>query len=309
MQTFDLTRALPAHTDSLHTQRAYYRWVDRYLVEVAQMKKVPPHDRPDRLRRLPIKTVARALTARRFTRWLNDHADAGMVRASLDQARAAIVTLAELLAQAKIITHAHASEIRAVSVPPVQRKETPERLLSTYDLRLVMSAARQIATSPPQRARNDVIATMLCTIALRREELSALCWDDLIPDERGLLLQTDASESIVLPPSVVSVINAWRHHVTRICPDIVTDSPVIRRIWKGGRIAEGGLSPDGIWLTIRRASAHAGLGEVTPDDLRRSAVAGMRSAGIPVQDISRLLRHRNQRITERFLARLPDPDQ
>lgn len=44
---------------------------------------------------------------------------------------------------------------------------------------------------------------------------------------------------------------------------------------------------------------------VTPDDLRRSAVAGLRDAGISTEEISRLLRHRSVQVTERFLSKLP----
>jgi len=82
------------------------------------------------------------------------------------------------------------------------------------------------------------------------------------------------------------------------------DTPLLRRIWKGGRIAKEGLSPDGVWLTVHQAASHAGLGQVTPDDLRRSVAAQVYDDTHSIEEVSKLLRHRNLIVTERFLARI-----
>jgi integrase len=107
-----------------------------------------------------------------------------------------------------------------------------------------------------------------------------------------------------VPLPVVAIIDRWRN----MLGEPPASTPLIRRIWKGGRIAKAGLSPDGIWLIIRDAAQFANLGHVTPDDLRRSAVANMYRNGMPIEEISRLLRHRSILITERFLAKLPLED-
>jgi integrase len=304
MQTFDFTSALPAHTSSSHTQRAYYRWVDRYLADVANMKPLFGEQRLARIRQLPVKTLARILTEKRFERWLQNLADEGASRQTLDQARAALVTLAELFARAKWIDAEQARALRDVSVPLIEKNLAGERLLSADELRQIMASARDIATSPQQRARNDVIVTMLCVLPLRREELSSAKWGDLGTADSNVVLTIDKGDPLILPSSVVNVIDAWRNQLQSETPHIPPHSPLIRRIWKGGRIAKDGLSPDGIWLTIRNASHYAGLGHVTPDDLRRSAVVGLLDAGLSVEAISRILRHRSVLITERFLARL-----
>lgn len=303
MQLFDFTAALPERTGSSNTQRAYYRWVDRYLVDKAGLKPTHGEARLKRMGRLPLKSLEKHLSAKKLSEWLNTLATEGHGRQSLDQARAAIVTLAELMANDEIISTQLAAQIRAVSVPPIAKKQVPERLLTPDQLKDIMQAARDIATSENQLARNAVVATVLCTMALRREELSAARWGDLSLIDSQVVLNIDGS-TVPVPRNVLSLVDRWRTAITTSGRDPLPTSPIVRRIWKGGRIARNGLSADGIWLIIRDAARHAGQGHVTPDDLRRSAVAGMWESGVPIEDISQLLRHRSVLITERFIARL-----
>ncbi|MEM6530410.1 MAG: tyrosine-type recombinase/integrase, partial [Chloroflexota bacterium] len=83
------------------------------------------------------------------------------------------------------------------------------------------------------------------------------------------------------------------------------DSHLIRRWWKGGRIAKTGLSTDAIWVIVNRSSAMAGVGHVAPHDLRRSVAGALQESGVPIDKISQLLRHSNVAVTERYLSKLP----
>lgn len=304
MQTFDLTAIIPGHTASIHTQRAYFRWIDQYLVELAGLKPTQSDSRLRRMSRLPVKTLQRHLTPRKLRRWLDALAEAGHGRQSLDQARAAIVTVSDLASTAGVIPSDQARAMRDISVPAVARKHEPERLLTPSQLKSIMSASRDMARTNNQMLRNNVVTLILCTMALRREELSRVKWGDLRLIDGKAVLQLSPHSVVEMPRPVLIAIDRWRTAIGG-GDAIAPVSPLIRRIWKGGRIGKEGLSPDGIWLIVRNSAIHAGLGHVTPDDLRRSAAAGLRDAGVPVDQISRLLRHRNIAITERFLARLP----
>jgi integrase len=79
----------------------------------------------------------------------------------------------------------------------------------------------------------------------------------------------------------------------------------VRRLWKGGRVSRFGLSTDGIWYIVDQASLYAGLGHVAPHDLRRSVAGALQESGVAIDKISRLLRHRNVAVTERYLSKLP----
>jgi len=300
MQTFDFAAVLPRRTNSSNTQRAYYRWVDRYLSDVAGLASMQGEARLKRMQNLPLRGLQKNLTARKLKNWLNRLVEEGQGRQGLDQARATIVTLADLMAAEGLLDSAVAAEIQAVSVPLVKKKNTPERLLTADEIKQLMAASHDMATSSQQALRNHAVSIMLCTMALRREELSAAKWAHLVARHGQVFLAVGNNDFVDVPRPVLTTLDRWRHVVV----DPVPHSPLIRRIWKGGRIAKAGLSPDGIWLIIRNAAQYAGLEHVTPDDLRRSAVANMYRAGMPVEEISRVLRHRSVLITERFLAKL-----
>jgi integrase len=193
--------------------------------------------------------------------------------------------------------------IQDVHVPAVERKTAPERLLTPQEMKTLGGAIVEVASSESQRARNAVITSLLWTLALRREELSGLRWRDIVLRESKpfVLVQEDALE--ISRPALASI-DRWRSFFTQGNQQPAPDSPLLRRIWKGGRIAKEGLSPDGVWLIIHQAALKSNLGTVTPDDLRRSVISQMRQDGATARDINRLLRHRSMIITERFLAKL-----
>jgi integrase len=111
--------------------------------------------------------------------------------------------------------------------------------------------------------------------------------------------------NIDVPRSVLQSLAQWRRVVAASENRPMETSPIVRRIWKGGRVSRQGLTPDGIWLVISEAAAAADLGHVAPHDLRRSVAGALQQAGVPIEKISRLLRHTNVAVTERYLGRLP----
>ena len=58
--TFNFALALPGQASSLHTARAYFRWVDQFLVDVAGWKPAPAQPRVDRMQRLPVGVLTTA---------------------------------------------------------------------------------------------------------------------------------------------------------------------------------------------------------------------------------------------------------
>lgn len=300
--TFDFTKALPKRTSSQHTQRAYYRWIDQYLADLAGMKPTRGDARLDRMRRLSHAVILPLLTADTLNSWLESLVEQGHSRQGLDQARAAVVTLGELVCNEKLIDDDVFSELKYVSSPPVDIKRHKSTILDRDQLTLLINTARDNANSRNQMYRNSVAMMMLCTMALRREELSAARWGDLQRQGDRIFLNIRNSDGAVeVPTKLLKVLTNWRDAIG----EPAGESPLIRRIWKGGRIAKDGLSPDGIWLIVKDAADSANLGHVTPDDLRRSVAGGLRDAGHSVEEISELLRHKNTVITERYLKRIP----
>jgi len=300
--TFDLTKALPKRTSSPHTQRAYYRWVDQFLVDLAGMKATRGDARIDRMRQLPVQRILPILQPDTLETWLKLLVDEGHSRQGLDQARASIVTLGELMAGDDLIDDVLLGRLKYISTPAVEIKKKKIKILSREQLNTLMNSARENSTSHNQMLRNSVAMMMLCMMALRREELSDAKWGDLQRQgDRIILTIRNGGGAVQVPSKLLPVLTSWREAIG----SPTSETPLIRRIWKGGRIAKAGLSPDGIWLIVKEAAKSAHLGHVSPDDLRRSVAGGLRDTGHSVEEISNLLRHKNTIITERYLKRIP----
>lgn len=306
---YNLLLALPGHSSSPHTQRAYYRWVDQYLVDVAGWSPTRGDQRLARMSALPIATLQASLSAPQVRAWLGMLAGRGHGKQGIDQARAAIVTLTLLLAEAGWIDEYVSATVSHVRPPRAEDGQRPGRWLSSDEIRQLMLAGRQMATSANQELRNTVVLSMLCTMALRREELASARWEDLTLQNNRPVLRVHGkgrkTATVDVPRPVLAALDQWRRaaHSSQSPPDPRTW--LVRRLWKGGRVSRQGLSADGIWFIVDRASAYAGLGHVAPHDLRRSVAGALQESGVSVDIISRLLRHRNVAVTERYLSKLP----
>lgn len=309
LAAYNFVLALPGRASSAHTQRAYFRWVDAYLVAAAGLQPSAGLARLARMSALPIPTLQNVLTPPQFRAWLGSLAQQKHGKQGLNQARAAIVTLASLLAEAGWLDDAIGHALSNVRIPRAEDGQRAGRWLSAGEIRLLMAAARRMATSDAQRMRNDVVMTLLCTMALRREEVSALRWNDLsLQDGRAVLRIHGKGRKVALidvPPTVLRALEAWRTVLAPGQPRPAASLPLAVRLFRGGKPGKTALTPEGVWLLVHQAAHEAGLGDVAPHDLRRSVAGALQASGVPVDTISRLLRHSNVAVTERYLSKLP----
>lgn len=301
---FDFARVLAGRASSRHTQRAYTRWVDRFLADVGGLPLTNGPDRSRRMHSLPLAALLPFMNAPTLRAWLGRLAEEGQGKQGLNQARASIVTLASLLAEAGWLDDYISAGMSRVRTPRAEEGQRPGRWLSLEQIKQLMEAAETIATSEEQQIRNRVIMSMLCTMALRREELTDALWSDLrTQNERVVMLIHGKGSKAVyvdVPKRVIQALELW---ASLVKPD--SNSPLIRRIWKGGRISSGGLSTDALWRIVNAAAQEAGIGHVAPHDLRRSIAGSLQQSGASIDTISRLLRHTNVAVTERYLDKLP----
>lgn len=307
--TFNFLAILPGRASSIHTQRAYFRWVDQYLVTFAGFKPTSGDARFRRMGALPIDALQHSLNATQLRAWLGMLAADGHGKQGLNQARAAIITLGNLLAEAGWLDDYTSAAMSNVRLPSAEDGQRPGRWLSLDQIRRLMNAAVAIGTSENQQVRNRLVITMLCTMALRREEVAAMRWQDLGTQNDRIVLRVHGKGRKVglidIPRPVLSALEAWRRCVLANEPSPAPDGPLVRRLWKGGRISRMALTADGIWLIVSDAAKAANIDHVAPHDLRRSVAGALHEAGVPIEKISGLLRHSNVAVTERYLSRLP----
>ena len=305
---FDFASVLSGRASSPHTRRAYTRWIDRYLADVAGQETTTGTARHQRMRKLPLEALLPVMNAPSLRAWLGRLSQEGLGKQSLNQARAAIITLSSLLAEAGLLDDYSSAAMGNVRIPRAEDGQRPGHWLAPEQIRELMQAASDLATTDTQRARNRVIMGMLCTMALRREELVEARWKDLgVQNGRPVMLVHGKGSKAVyvdIPKNVMGSLEVWQRYV-----DPAPDSPLLRRLWKGGRISENALTADSLWRIVSAAARHAGLGTVAPHDLRRSIAGSLQLSGVPIDTISRLLRHSNVAITERYLSKLPQQNE
>lgn len=311
---FNFALALPGRASSRHTERAYFRWVENYLVDMGGWRASANADeRAERMSRLSIKLLQGVLSAQQLRTWLGMLIRRSHSKQGINQARAAIVTLAELLAEAEWLDDVIAATLARVKTPKAESGQRPGRWLGAHELKALMYASAQMATTPAQRARNLAVTSILCTMALRREELASARWGDLSRQNNRIVLKIHGKgrkvATVDVPKIVLNALEGWRQLCVPETKGSFPDSMLIRRIWKGGRVSIAGMTPEGILLLIESAAKTAGLGAVAPHDLRRSVAGALYESKVPIDTISRLLRHSNVAVTERYIKGLNLPNE
>lgn len=306
--TFNFTAVLKGRATSVHTLRAYSRWVDRYLHDVIGLEPTEGKVRAARMEALPLDLVLPILNSTTLRAWLGQLASEEQGKQALNQARSAIITLASLLSEAEILDDYTSAAMTNVRLPRAEAGQRQGRWLAVEEVRDLIVAAEAMSSSDGQRSRNAVLIRLLCIMALRREELTDILWKDLYTQAGRpvLLVHGKGSKAALvdIPKPVTRAIEAW---LPMVFPDgtIQPDTPLLRRIYKGGSVAPTGLSTDAIWRVVKDAAEHANLGSVAPHDLRRSVAGNLELSGVPIETISRLLRHTSIAITQNYLSKLP----
>lgn len=307
--TFDFIAVLRGRATSTHTHRAYARWVDRYLSEVTSLQPTTGKARWERMRHLPLSVVIPIMNPTILRTWLGQLAAEEQGKQALNQARSAILTLASLLSEAGWMDDSIAAGMTNVTLPRAESGQRQGRWLSVDQVKLLMEAAERTGSSAAQRMRNSLLVKMLCVMALRREELTEIRWKDLhVQAERPVLLVHGKGSKTALvdvPNVVLRAIDDWRYFVADDNNFIDMDSYLIRRVYRQGGVSAEGLTTDTVWRIIARAAKRAGIGHVAPHDLRRSIAGNLELSGVPIETISRLLRHSNVAITQNYLSKLP----
>lgn len=308
-RTFNFAVVLKGRATSGHTYRAYARWIDRYLVDVGGLGVSRGRERRARMENLPLNLLLPILSPTHLRAWLGLLVGEGQGRQALTQARASVITLASLLSEAGVLDDYTSAAMTNVKMPKVEGGQRQGRWLAVEQIRDLMAAAEEIAQTPAQKARNAVVIRMLCIMALRREELTEICWKDFYTQAGRpvLLVHGKGSKAAVVdvPNSVLRSIEEWLTFVRLRESEPNEKSLLVRRIYKGGGVSKSGISTDAVWRIVGEAAAKAGIGHVAPHDLRRSVAGNLELNGVAVETISRLLRHSSIAVTQHYLSKLP----
>ena len=149
--------------------------------------------------------------------------------------------------------------------------------------------------------RDRVLLGLLVGCGLRRGELAGLEFSDVAQREGrwaivDLVGKHGRVRTVPMPSWAKTALDAWAS-----AADIST-GPVLRRVSKGGRVGPGPLTPQGVFEAVVAYARQAGLGKITPHDLRRTFAKLAHLGRAPLEQIQISLGHASIQTTERYLG-------
>ncbi|HYC73124.1 MAG TPA: site-specific integrase [Opitutaceae bacterium] len=275
----------------------------RYLVEESMAKDWPAStlqmfaDKAGHLLRLMGHLKLTEVTTAAVTKYINQRLGERASRDGRTTARETVrkelITLRGALREAEKLGWLTPGMHKAL-IPEFKAKYTPrKRWLSPTEFTKLAGA---LADPTRRKHAHEVAARRQRWVAVavylggRLSEIeSKLDWADVDLDARTLWLRgtkTEGSERhIPIPAELMSILSA--------VPEEERVGPVAGR-----------------WASVRRdlakACARAGIAPVTPNDLRRTYASWLVNAGVPLQQVAKLMGHKSTRMVEKVYGHLSD---
>ena len=170
---------------------------------------------------------------------------------------------------------------------------------------LTLEQARQLLAVPDPATlkglRDRVLLGFLVGCGLRRGELAGLEFADVSQREGRWAIVDLAGKhgrvrTVPMPSWAFAALDEWAAAAG------ITSGLVLRRILKGGLVGAGPVSSQAVFETVIRYARLAGLGKVTPHDLRRTFAKLAHQGRAPLEQIQISLGHASIQTTERYLG-------
>jgi integrase/recombinase XerD len=170
---------------------------------------------------------------------------------------------------------------------------------------LTAEQAKTLLLAPDEETlkgkRDRAILAVLIGCGLRREELVSLEVQNVqMRDGRWVIPNLSGKGKRVrlvpVPGWVKERLDLWT------TAGGIRDKKIFRAVRKNGSFRGDSLSASGVWKIVLEYARTAGIGKLTPHDLRRSCAKLCQRAGGDLQQIQFLLGHSSIQTTERYLG-------
>lgn len=184
------------------------------------------------------------------------------------------------------------------------------------DADIVMQLLRSIGGETLSALRDRALIALGMALAARRSEIVALDVADLAWEDQGLRVTIRRSKTDQEAEGVVVAVPEGRkltplHHLRAWLEAAgITDGPVFRPLWKGGRVRPARLSPHAVARIVQERALAAGLdpARYAGHSLRAGFVTEAARQGADVWKIQQVSRHKSMQVLATYVrdARLFD---
>jgi integrase len=149
--------------------------------------------------------------------------------------------------------------------------------------------------------RDGAMLGLLLGCGLRRSEVVGLSLDQFQSrDGRWVIVNLVGKgkrlRTVPVPSWSKELLNAWLRHSG------VNEGKVFRRVLKGGKRQEAGVTANVVWYAVKRCARQAGIYNLAPHDLRRTCARLCHGCGGELEQIQFLLGHASVQTTERYIG-------
>lgn len=150
--------------------------------------------------------------------------------------------------------------------------------------------------------RNRLVLMIGTFLGLRREEISLVRWGQFSTDLSSISIIGKGRKlaQLGVPSQLRDELATWRADGPP-CSEVVLPWFTTDRI----PLWHKPISEANVYRVVRQAGARINYPDLAPHDLRRSYAGILEAKGVPLQDISKLLRHSNVGITSTYLESNP----
>lgn len=218
----------------------------------------------------------------------------GVTASSINQRLAAIRKLAKEAADNELIDESTAQRIGRVENIKIQGKKLGNWLSQAQAVAMVNSPDTETLIGLRDRA----ILSIMLGCGLRRDEVVRLQVDHLQQREgRWVILDLQGKHNRTRTVPMAAWIKALIDKYTEAVG--VTSGVLFRRIGKGDKVRDVGMTPQAIWNMVQ---AYSPVEHLAPHDLRRTFAKLAASGGAPLVQIQKTLGHASIQTTENYIG-------
>jgi integrase len=191
----------------------------------------------------------------------------------------------------------------AIQVPNVRaRRKSSGRELTHQEIQNLLAACgADNSDNDAKGTRDAAIVALLYATGMRRSELVQLYYDHYTTDTGQLIIQAGQGEderTVYLKSRPKELLDVWLQRRG------AHGGPLFQPVNKAGRIRRNrGISDQAVYNMIKARAAEADIKSFSPQDLRRTFVAGALRAGVDPSTVADIAGHASTDTTRRYKPR------